>query len=52
MNILHKLSQDDIEAVAGEKLARNIVLAREGKLTVQERRRWNLWKNFQRVVKK
>ncbi len=36
MNILHKLSFDDIEAVVGEKLARNIVMAREGKLSITE----------------
>lgn len=35
MNILHKLSEDDIEAVVGEKIAKNIVLAREGKLNIQ-----------------
>ena len=35
MNILHKLSQDDIEAVVGEKIAKNIVMARDGKLNIQ-----------------
>ena len=35
MNILHKLSEDDIEAVVGEKVARNIVNAREGKAKVE-----------------
>lgn len=34
MNILHKLSKDDIEAVVGEKIANNIVNAREGKMEV------------------
>ena len=34
MNILHKLSFDDIEAVCGEKIARNIILAKEGKLEI------------------
>lgn len=34
MNILHKLSKDDIEAVVGEKVANNIVNAREGKMKV------------------
>ncbi|MCI8411510.1 MAG: TIGR00375 family protein [Clostridia bacterium] len=34
MNILHKLSKDDIEAVVGEKVANNIVRAREGKMQV------------------
>ena len=35
MNILHKLSEDDIEAVVGEKVAKNIVNAREGKARVE-----------------
>ena len=35
MNILHKLSEDDIEAVVGEKVAKNIVNAREGKVKVE-----------------
>lgn len=34
MNILHKLSKDDLEAVVGEKIANNIVNAREGKMKV------------------
>ena len=34
MNILHKLSKDDIEAVVGEKIAENIIDAREGKMKV------------------
>ena len=45
MNILHKLTFDDLEAVVGEKIAHNIILAREGKLSVHERRRRNIWKN-------
>ena len=36
MNILHKLSKDDIEAVVGEKIANSIILSREGKLKVEE----------------
>ena len=36
MNILHKMSFDDLEAVVGEKNARNIINAREGKMKVQE----------------
>ncbi len=36
MNILHKLSFDDLEAVVGTKNASNIVRAREGKMKVQE----------------
>ena len=35
MNILHKLSQDDIEAVVGEKVAIQIVNAREGNVKIQ-----------------
>lgn len=35
MNILHKLSEDDIEAVVGEKVAKNIVNAREGNAKVE-----------------
>lgn len=35
MNILHKLSKDDIEGVVGQKIATNIVNAREGKLGIQ-----------------
>ena len=34
MNILHKLSEDDIEAVVGEKVAKNIENARNGKAKV------------------
>ena len=34
MNILHKLSYDDIEAVVGSKIADNIVAAREGKMNI------------------
>ena len=34
MNILHKLSKDDIEAVVGEKIAKHIVNAREGKMKI------------------
>jgi len=36
MNIIHKLSKDDIEAVVGEKVANNIVAARDGKMKIQE----------------
>lgn len=35
MNILHKLSFDDIEAVVGSKIAQNIVNARDGKVQIQ-----------------
>ena len=34
MNILHKLSKDDIEAVVGEKVANSIVNAREGNVYI------------------
>ena len=36
MNILHKLSKDDLEGVVGEKIANNIILAREGKMQIKE----------------
>ncbi len=36
MTILHKLSNDDIEAVVGEKIAQNIITARDGKMHVIE----------------
>ena len=35
MNILHKLSKDDIEAVVGEKVANSIEKARTGNAKVQ-----------------
>ena len=35
MTILHKLSQDDIEAVVGEKIARKIVEARNGGVKIE-----------------
>ena len=35
MNILHKLSKDDIEGLVGEKIANNIINAREGKMNIQ-----------------
>jgi len=34
MNILHKLSKDDIEAIVGEKIANTIERARTGEMTV------------------
>jgi PHP family Zn ribbon phosphoesterase len=34
MNILHKATKDDIEAVVGEKIAENLVNAREGNMHV------------------
>ena len=36
MNILHKLGKDDLEAVVGEKIANNIIFAREGKMQIKE----------------
>ena len=36
MNILHKLSYDDIESVVGEKVAINIINARDGKMRIIE----------------
>lgn len=35
MNILHKVSKDDIEGVVGEKVANAIINAREGKMQIQ-----------------
>ncbi len=35
MNILHKLSKDDLEAQIGEKIANNIMNSREGNMKVQ-----------------
>ena len=35
MNILHKLTKDDLEAVVGEKIAKNIVNARDGKVNIE-----------------
>ena len=35
MNILHRLSEDDIEAVVGKQLAHKIIEAREGKAHIQ-----------------
>ena len=34
MNILHKVSEDDIEAVVGEKIAKNIVNSIKGNIHV------------------
>ena len=36
MTILHQLSNDDIEGVVGEKIAKNIVSARDGKMHIVE----------------
>ncbi len=35
MNILHKLSKDDLEAVVGEKIANNIINSRDGNVKIQ-----------------
>ena len=35
MNILHKYSFDDIEAVAGAKVATSIINARQGNVNIQ-----------------
>ena len=35
MTILHKLTKDDIEGVTNEKIANQIVLAREGKMNIE-----------------
>ena len=34
MNILHKITNDDIEALVGSKIAHSIILAREGNLNI------------------
>ena len=34
MNILHKVSKDDLECVVNEKIANNIINAREGKMNI------------------
>ena len=34
MNILHKLSYDDIEAKFGEKIAKSIINAKEGNINI------------------
>ncbi len=36
MTILHKLTNDDIESVVGEKIAKNIISARDGKMHIVE----------------
>ena len=36
MTILHQLSDDDIEAVVGSKVAKNIINARDGKMHIIE----------------
>lgn len=35
MNVLHKLSKDDLEAVVGEKIANNIINAIEGNVNIE-----------------
>ena len=52
MNILHKLSKDDIEALVGEKVAQNIVNARQGNMKIHSGRWRKLWKNRNKVVLK
>ena len=54
MTILHKVSKDDIEGVVGNKIAENIIAAREGKMHI-EARRWRklrLGKSIKKVYKK
>jgi PHP family Zn ribbon phosphoesterase len=36
MDIFHKFSFDDIEASVGEKIANNIINARNGKISINE----------------
>jgi len=42
MTILHKISNDDIEAACGEKIAQSIIRARDGKISIAEGRRRQL----------
>lgn len=43
MNILHKLTQDDLEAVVGEKTAKIIVAARTGNVSISSRWWRSIW---------
>ncbi len=45
MTVLHKLSFDDIEAVCGEKIARNIINAKERKARNCSWWWWSIWKS-------
>ena len=45
MNILHKLSFDDIDGVVGEKIANTIVNSREGNINIVSRWWRRLWEN-------
>jgi len=49
MNILHKATHDDIEAVTNSKIAGLIINAREGTLKIQDGGGRNLWQN--RIIK-
>ena len=51
MNILHKLTKDDIEAVVGEKIAENIDNARNGNCEVHSGRGRKLRKSFCKKIK-
>ena len=51
MNILHKLSEDDLEAVVGKKAAKNIVTAREGKMNIQAGGRRRIWQSYNKKLK-
>ena len=51
MNILHKLSKDDIEMVVGEKVANNIENARNGNCSVQSGGGGNYGKVFVKTKK-
>ncbi len=50
MNILHKLSKDDIEAVVGEKVALNIINAREGNMKVESGGGGNYRKSKYKII--
>ena len=50
MNILHKLSFDDIDSVFGEKIAKSIIDAREGKMHIQEGGGGVYRKDYKRII--
>ena len=52
MNILHKLSFDDIEAQCGEKIAKNIMAAINGDMKIQSRWWRSIWKIKLRLIDK
>ena len=51
MDILHKLSEDDIEAVTNAKIAHLIVQARNRRSYSTSRRWWSIWKGNNKRIK-